>query len=556
MAVIAPNSEIYLIKCPLELDNENQLSFASASAQHTYFNSLPKLSLTNATFQRKDGTIRWPGSMEDILEYNYCMYRNKSHGNKWFYAFVTDVQYVSDSMTAVTIKTDTWQTWQFSLNWKKCFVEREHVNDDTVCTNLVEENLETGDYICEQYSNLVYNALDSGGNASGYYIFMQVTELPNNWTLPAGCGKVIANIPNGLYYIGFDYTQGGLQEVTKVIEYYDSHDKSDAIVSMFIAPETICGVVQEDKPLNPNGTNLVRVLFPEESDTVTIMKSDFQFTPYTDLDGYTPKNKKLYNYPYNYLQISNLNGETQNFKFEDFSKGSDVTKLPAPKFDVVGTLTQSCQIKMICQEYLKSDESSAGWDYFLSGARYPMMSWTSDYYLNWQARNSASMFGNYLAEQTIASVAGGIAGAAMNPLNMVTGGLAAMSAFGEINNAVHQASVAAMQPDQARGNANCGDINFSFGNDIFVLRQMTIRASFARRIDDYFSAYGYKVNEYKIPNRTGRLNWNFVKTAGCNITGDLPQSDIEEIKAMFNNGVTIWHNPTTYLDYSQNNNII
>ena len=71
MAVIAPNSEIYLIKCPIELDNLNQLSFANATAQHNYFNGLPKLSLTNATFQRKDGTIRWPGSMESIIGYNY-----------------------------------------------------------------------------------------------------------------------------------------------------------------------------------------------------------------------------------------------------------------------------------------------------------------------------------------------------------------------------------------------------------------------------------------------------------------------------------------------------
>ena len=101
MAVIAPNSEIYLIKCPIELDNLNQLSFASSTAQHNYFNGLPKLSLTNATFQRKDGTIRWPGSMESIIEYNYCMYRNKNHGNKWFYAFIDDIRYENDNMSYI-----------------------------------------------------------------------------------------------------------------------------------------------------------------------------------------------------------------------------------------------------------------------------------------------------------------------------------------------------------------------------------------------------------------------------------------------------------------------
>ena len=80
MAVIEPNSTIYLIKSPIELDNDNQLDFASATAQYNYFSSLPKKSLTDATFQRKDGTIRYPASMESVLEYNYCMYKNTNYG--------------------------------------------------------------------------------------------------------------------------------------------------------------------------------------------------------------------------------------------------------------------------------------------------------------------------------------------------------------------------------------------------------------------------------------------------------------------------------------------
>ena len=75
-------------------------------------------------------------------------------------------------------------------------------------------------------------------------------------------------------------------------------------------------------------------------------------------------------------------------------------------------------------------------------------------------------------------------------------------------------------------------------------------------IDNFFTMYGYKVNNTKIPNITGRRNWNYVKTVDCNIEGYIPQEDLNEIKGMFNNGVTIWHNPATFLDYSQNNDII
>ena len=31
---------------------------------------------------------------EDLLGYNYCMYKNDSYQDKWFYAFITDIKYV------------------------------------------------------------------------------------------------------------------------------------------------------------------------------------------------------------------------------------------------------------------------------------------------------------------------------------------------------------------------------------------------------------------------------------------------------------------------------
>ena len=85
---------------------------------------------------------------------------------------------------------------------------------------------------------------------------------------------------------------------------------------------------------------------------------------------------------------------------------------------------------------------------------------------------------------------------------------------------------------------------------------MSIRQEYAKIIDDYFSAYGYKVNSVKTPNITGRRNWNYVKTVGCYIEADIPQDDLQEIKTLFDKGITLWHNPATFADYSQTNDII
>lgn len=113
-----------------------------------------------------------------------------------------------------------------------------------------------------------------------------------------------------------------------------------------------------------------------------------------------------------------------------------------------------------------------------------------------------------------------------------------------------------MTPPQAKGNVNAGDIAYSDRQYQFTFRKMSVKSEYARIIDDYFSAFGYKVNRFKVPNVTGRTNWNYVKTIGANIEGNIPQSDMDEIKTMFDSGITIWHNTSTYLDYSQSNNIV
>ena len=110
-----------------------------------------------------------------------------------------------------------------------------------------------------------------------------------------------------------------------------------------------------------------------------------------------------------------------------------------------------------------------------------------------------------------------------------------------------------LMPDNASlSNSNSTLLGYELlDNNVFTI--YSIKEQFARRIDNYFSMYGYATNELKVPNLNNRTNWNYVKLIGANILGDIPQSDLQAIKNIFNNGVTLWHNPSTFLDYSQNN---
>ena len=128
----------------------------------------------------------------------------------------------------------------------------------------------------------------------------------------------------------------------------------------------------------------------------------------------------------------------------------------------------------------------------------------------------------------------------------------AMSIANELG-AVYQHS---LQPNSAKGNVNGGDINVCDHKNGFYFYKMSIKEEYARIIDNYFSMFGYKINRVKVPNITGRSNWNYVKTINCNFDGDIPQTDLNIIKQMFNNGVTLWHNPSTIYDYSNSNGIV
>ena len=543
MAVITPQTDVYLLKVPLEMDDYNQITFASKTAQYNYFNSLPKLEVDNFTYQRKDGTIRFGANFDDIIQYNYVMYRNDAYSNKWFYAFITGMEYLNDNVTAISIKTDVFQTWQFDLTYKRTFVEREHVNDDTYGAHTVPESLETGEYVRSA------NGTDYYYNGE-YYLAFQVTELISNMSFPSGSGSRIYNgVYNGLTIIMTDT----YSVADHIVEAYDDASKHDAIISCFYIPKVLCSNATHQDDVVLHGVNC-RLYYPKESGSTATLPNVSINRP-TTIDGYTPKNNKLFCYPYCYLYVTNNAGVDITYNFEDW-RLNGVSRTVAD-FRMEGVLTQGCSIKCYPETYYKMPPTTAsytagGYSYGINGGKLPLCSWNSDYYTNWCTQNAINQ-----PLSVASSVTSGIIGAGAS---LLTGNVAGMigsvanAAIG-VGQAIDQKYQASLVPDQAKGNVNAGDFNFS-RNKQFTFYAMTIRNEMAKIIDQYFTMYGYKVNTLKVPNVTGRRNWNYVKTIGCYIDGDIPQTDMQEIKDMFNNGVTFWHNPSTFADYSQNNDII
>lgn len=550
MAAVTPSTDLYLLQCPIEIDNRNQINFSSTTAQYNYFSGLNKLVANDFTYQRKDSTIRFPAHIDNIRHYNYVMYRNDNYSNKWFYAFIENMEYVNDNMTLIKIKTDVYQTWQFDLTYKRCFVEREHVNDDTVGKHTIDEGLSIGEPMMN--NNFDYQL------GQGYHqvYAAQVTQLPNGVNIDDSYQDRIYNsIPQGCYFVLMD-TPSALKKFTL---WYDKKGQQNAIIAMFIVPANLVLDAYFTTYNIGDGIGSTKLGFLPATFGATNIANLTVYRSNT-LNEYTPKNNKMYCYPYSYLSVSNNSGSNGVYKWEDFVNPSQAV------WKVRGALAQGGSIKIYPEGY-KNAGTDKAYDYGMSWGKYPLISWTSDYYLNWQAQNGV----NHEVQSAIGlgkdflSMVGGMADVGFG-LNKQSGeqafsgvlrtGEGAMNIVSDISSAMHDRQVANLIPDMARGNINCGEINYAMGKTCVTFASMSCRYEYAKMIDSFFSMFGYKVNEVKIPNITGRSNWNFVKTKACNIIANIPQEDLDEIKEMFNSGVTIWHNTATFMDYSQNNPIV
>lgn len=65
--LVTPNTNIRLLKCPLTINNKNQLTFSSKQAQFDYFNSLEYIEMPDSSYHRKDNVIRYDGLFDDLI---------------------------------------------------------------------------------------------------------------------------------------------------------------------------------------------------------------------------------------------------------------------------------------------------------------------------------------------------------------------------------------------------------------------------------------------------------------------------------------------------------
>lgn len=510
MAVITPtppyvpNNEIWVCQ-GVGFDNtyNHMRFFTNFDARQSYFASKRIARFQNLTpFRISGGTIKVENPADFYYHADYIVFRNSDFDSgRWYYAFITQVDFVAERTSRIHFEIDVLQTWLDDTMFGSTYMERIHWPSDDPGDNLVPDNLELGDYICN----------DSTGTDLFSEYSIMVAATVNKSGTPAS-GGYYGGIYSGLSILEFT----SATEVNDFITQMVTDNKADAIQSIFMMPKQFVGAKSTS------------------SSSLAVSKSfSYNAPKRTTVDGYTPLNKKLLTYPYKMLQVSNLSGGSADYHYEYFANST------AAPFQIFMDTSPNPTAKLMPVGYNGYGDAIKGSDYGLTLNGFPQCPWTTDAYLAWLAQSgSVSALGMTFSGVDIGFAQQGL-GAVGNLLSGNIGG--ALSSFLGIAQNVAQINATKALPPQASGQTANGAM-VAFRAKDFFFSDLSVRREFAIIIDNYWTKYGYPCHELRQMNFTSRPSFNFIKTLGCTARGNIPVWARTKIQDIFNSGVTLWHN--------------
>lgn len=644
---IIPNTTIYLLKnIPLNKSYEHTVYYPDKDAQAQAFMAYKKYTLTDYSYQRSQlGTIRVSLKYEQLIDCNYLMFKNTNYENKWFYAFITGIGYVSNDVTDVYYDLDVMQTWCYDYEFLPTFVERQHSRKDVLYDNTVPEGLELG----SEYRLIKGESYSFAEPITWVIVSTSAVKDESAYQISG----IITGVYSGLHVYYID----DLGELTRVIGKFINAGLEDAIVAFYQVPKV------------------------DKYNISSVQTSEVTFTQKMNLgNAYKPRNKKLFSYPFSFLEVYNTLGTSVELKFDQFeNRGASEVK-----FKIEKVIFPQANV-VITPKWYRGYQ----WDYEYSSVYglFPTCAFAGDAFKVWWAQNknsymaSMNAIGNtYDTNQAIAqnnytmaglnasnartnahiqantalaqaensnraslalnsaqsqkalvsdtagtaskigygamaglattglniggAIAGGVAGALVggmetlqtqniysqqanqintNLLNSQIGAQAGeaissntfqtamknatlaqtnaqLSALNAYQNATAQLMAKKQDiqhmPNSAHGNAMCDGLNYARNTAGFIIRQWGLSDEYAKKIDAYFDKYGYAQMKMYIPSsRQNRKHWSYLKTVGCNIKGNINNTDLLTIKTIYDNGITTWNNLEEVGNYNQDNTV-
>lgn len=562
--LIGPSTTVRVCQSiPLDNTYTDTILFTSKSAQESYFASKTKKVYNGLTYQRlASNSSTWAIFLEDVADYfydcNYLCFQNGGFGNKWLYAFISDILYINENCTAITFEIDVMQTWLFDFEIKKSFIERMHVADDTISRNVVEEDLnfmQRYEYYYVENSRLFEGStrpLDTDGEFDDHIIYDSIILVATSEDVDEEDevleGGLIQNTYQGLKYIGFNANDLGVGYCNAWLKRMNEGGKAGAINSISMVPSA--GLSYSS---GGNGKLNINIEDPNGN----IGEKEYLINYSTLDDDYIPKNNKLFCWPYHFFSITTLDGQSYDYKYEDIIESDPVPGTTTMKFKFKFAFGTDPTYFMYPSYYMKCNNN---YDYGIKLSGFPKCNWNFGVWENYYAQQDTNITLSMLASAlgSVSSASGSVVSDAGSKkgLGVGTGLAIAQAGLGTLQAGLSTfggLSVVKSQPDQSKGAYNVGGVNYNMETMDFWIIHKRLHWGYVVKIDDYFTKFGYRVNSTGVPNLHTRKYWNYLKLDQPSVTGNMPVGDMRMIKQILSNGITFWHT-TDVGNYDLNNN--
>ena len=472
-----------------------------------------------------EGTVKIDTRNVNVIDnYNYIEIKNP--GAIYIYGFITSIKYINDNTAEISFDIDFFQTYvtQNYVTFGRCFVERTHVDNDTVGLHTLPEPVETGQPYVRRRNVTNFNRSEN----MSIMVTAPFTWDPDTRTFhdDMGC-SLMDTIVNGSHY---PYVSGLSSNMFSLTQ--------EGITDFMIFLDA---VAQDYNRL----TRIVQASI--QPDYYVDTEISYIKTQSGSLNNHNVRNNKLYVYPYNYLKVDNSHGSELILKYEDF-KGSLCTFRFFNGGEIVSAAASLHPVGYEQSETSGSDRT----DLSLSLPQFPQIAITGDTFQNWFASQMPSLFtgtGNALLSAGVGSAMGGGAGAAVG---------AALSVASSLINFAGTATKEAAAGRAAIGSQSSLITDMMSGKYEFGISRMELRPDVYEAIDSFFDVYGYNVSKVMYINRAVRATHTYVKTTNCTISGNsnCPAEGVGKILKSMNTGITFWNGFGNYGDYGAYNGII
>lgn len=451
-------------------------------------------SSNNFSFIRNINKIRTNFNYNVCLSSNYVAFSNPDYSDMYFFAWIDKVNYISNACTEIEVTIDTFTTWWNFITLQKCYVIREHPENDVYGANNLTESIAVDDYIAQSSYTLSAKAnkicfLFSEARKSDSTV--ENPHYVSPWEAYNEIGGIpfIKGVPVTLWRV-----TASVNDVGVLMRYFNDYvveGKANDLVGVFF--------------YNDDKDNEIEISRPAQ------------------IGGYTPKYSKTLQYPYVKISFSNNAGSYNELKFENFNNNTAVFKKVS-----INNYKGQC----ICYPSgYKNIEVNT--DCGLIIDNYPSIPMTVDSFATYLAQNSTTV-----ALNSFASIAGTMTSVATgNPISAIAGAGGLINSLGNLLSAKSK-------PDSVVGASSGNLINMALDKFNYLIEIDTCKEDVAKMVDDYFDYYGYLVNTIKTPNVDSQGH-NYVQIGNNSVAvygENVPDNALVEINNCFTRGLTFWNN--------------